>query len=70
MVITQFLRQLLTDGDEILILPRVNMELYWRKMEAQFRHSNGLIFCSFLLQIDAFLRVKNEVISGAKLSSF
>ena len=69
-VITQFLRQLLTDGDVIFIRPRVYMELYWRKIDAYFWYSNGLIFSSFLLQIDAFLRVKNEVISEVKLSSF
>jgi hypothetical protein len=70
MVITQFLRQLLTDGDAIFIRPRVYMELYWRKIDAYFWYSNGLIYGSFLLQIDAFLRVKNDLISGAKLSSF
>jgi hypothetical protein len=69
-VITQFLKQLLTDGDEIFIHSRVNMELYWRKMDAYFWYSNDLIFGSFLLQSDAFLKVKNDVISGAKLSSF
>jgi hypothetical protein len=69
-VITQFLRQQFTYGDEIFIHPRVYMELYWRKMDAYFWYSNGLISSSFLLQSDAFLRVKNEVISGAKLSSF
>jgi hypothetical protein len=70
MVITQFLRQLLTDGGEIFIHSRVNMELYWRKMDAYFWYSNDLIFGSFLLQSDAFLRVKNDVISEVKLSSF
>ena len=70
MVITQFLRQLLTDGDEIFTHSRVDMELYWRKMDAYFWYSNDLIFGSFLLQSDAFLKVKNDVISGAKLSSF
>jgi hypothetical protein len=69
-VIAQFLRQLLTDGDEIFIHPRVDMELYWRKMDAYFWCSNDLIFGSFLLQSDAFLRVKNDVISEVKLSSF
>jgi hypothetical protein len=69
-VIAQFLKQLLTDGDEIFIHSRVNMELYWRKMDAYFWYSNDLIFGSFLLQSDAFLKVKNDVISGAKLSSF
>jgi hypothetical protein len=70
MVITQFLRQLLTDGDAIFIRPRVYMELYWRKMDAYFWYSNGLIYGSFLLQSDAFLRVKNEVISELKLRPF
>ena len=70
MVITQFLRLLLTDGDEIFIHSRVDMELYWRKIDAYFWYSNDLIFGSFLLQSDAFLRVKDDVISGAKLSSF
>jgi len=69
-VTTQFLRQLLADGDEIFIHPRVDMELYWRKIDAYFWCSNDLIFGSFLLQSDAFLKVKNDVISGAKLSSF
>jgi hypothetical protein len=69
-VIAQFLRQLLTDGDAIFMHSRVDMELYWRKMDAYFWYSNGLIYGSFLLQSDAFLRFKNEVISGAKLSSF
>jgi hypothetical protein len=70
MVATQFLRQQFAYGDEIFIRPRVYMELFWRKIDAYFWYSNGLIFSSFLLQIDAFLRVKNEMISELKLSSF